>query len=216
MDFFQIFSSRLAKGSEILGIPMSQEHLASMVCHAGELMKWNQKINLTAITDPKDMAEKHFLDALCAGQFLENEKTFVDLGPGAGFPSLPLKILYPSMEFCLVEAVQKKVNFLRHVIRQLRLANIRAVHARIEHLDQTRMSPPQAVITRGVAHLETLTSLVSPLVFPNGTLYALKGEQVQEEISAGLQEKYHIHLDRYLLPFTGAVRYLVRVRSRET
>ncbi len=217
MDFSQdidIFSSHLAKGAEKAGIALDKPCLSAMTCHAGELMKWNRKINLTAITDPRDMAEKHFLDALCAGQFLGNEKKMVDLGPGAGFPSIPLKILHPSLQFCLVEAVQKKVHFLKQVIRQLNLENITAVHTRMEDIDKTQLVFPQAVITRGVAHLETLIELVSPIVFPQGTLYALKGGQVQEEISPQLTEKYDIHLDKYFLPFTGALRYLVRVRQR--
>ncbi len=217
MDFSQdidIFSSALAKGAKKNGIPMDQDCLAAMACHAGELMKWNRKINLTAITDPMDMAEKHFLDALCAGQFLGDETSFVDLGPGAGFPSLPLKIQNPSLRFCLVEAVQKKANFLKHLIRQLHLEGITAVHTRIEDMDQTKLSCPQAVITRGVAHLSVLIDLVSPIIFPQGTLYALKGEQVEEEILPQLQERHDISLDKYFLPFTGAARYLVRVRSK--
>ncbi len=191
-----------------------------MTCHAEELMKWNTKINLTAIKDPVAMAEKHFLDAVCAGSFLDDETKFVDLGPGAGFPSIPLKIMNPSLEFCLVDSARKKTNFLNHLIRQLHLKDIRAVHARIQDFSKPGLFPmdnfqPQAVITRGVAHLETLVDLVQPLIFPTGTLYALKGEQIEEEITPDLQAKYHIHMDKYLLPFTKAVRYLVILKDKK-
>ncbi len=217
-----IFSSHLSRGAEKLSIDLSQEKLSAMVCHAEELMKWNEKMNLTAIKDPADMAEKHFLDAVCAGRFLGRETRFVDLGPGAGFPSIPLKIMNPSLEFSLVDSARKKTSFLNHLIRQLGLKDIKAVHTRIQDFPTPGVGvssmgnfQPQAIITRGVAHLETLADLVQPLIFPSGTLYALKGEQVQEEISADLEAKYHIQADKYILPFTRAVRYLVTLKDKK-
>ncbi len=136
------------------------------------------------------------------------------MGTGGGFPSIPLKILNPSTHFCLVDASRKKVNFLKHVIRTLKLDNINAMHSRVEDLalDDAYAKSFDAVISRGFSGLEKFVGLALPLLKPGGKIYALKGKQAEEEITPALRSRFEIRIDHYQLPFEKSDRYMIRLK----
>ena len=113
-------------GSRVLGIEIDEGLTAQFIVHASELIKWNRKINLTAITDPRNIAIKHLLDSLAPALHIPDEARLLDMGSGGGFPGIPLKILKPSLFVMLIDGNRKKVNFLKHVLRTLYLENIAA------------------------------------------------------------------------------------------
>jgi len=212
----QGFCDRLKQGSEKIAVDITEEQISLMAAHGAELIRWNKKINLTAIIDPMAMAEKHFIDAIAVLPFLGQEKKIMDMGTGGGFPSIPLKIMNPSLEFVLVDASRKKVNFLKHVIRTLGLENIDAVHSRVEDLafDDAHAKSYDAVISRAFAGLEKFVGFALPLLKLEGKIYALKGKQAPDEITPALKSQFEIRTDHYQLPFEKSDRYMIQLTAR--
>ncbi len=207
------FCECLKQGSEKIAVNITDEQISLMASHAAELILWNKKINLTAIVDPLAMAEKHFIDALAVQPFLGEEKRIMDMGTGGGFPSIPLKILNPSIHFVLVDSSRKKVNFLKHVIRTLGLNNIEAIHSRVEDLarDDSHAKTYDAVMSRAFAGLEKFVGFAFPLLKPAGKIYALKGKQAPDEITPALKSEFEIRTDHYQLPFEKSDRYIIQL-----
>ena len=212
----EVFCDRLKQGCEKIKVDITQEQISLMAAHGAQLILWNKKINLTAIVDPLAMAEKHFIDSLAVQPFLGQEKRVMDMGTGAGFPSIPLKILNPWLDFVLVDSSRKKVNFLKHVIRTLGLKNIEAVHSRVEDLarDDSHGNAYDAVISRAFAGLEKFVGFSLPLLKPGGTIYALKGKHAPDEITSDLKSQFEIRTDHYQLPFEKSDRYLIQLKKQ--
>ncbi|NWH05459.1 16S rRNA (guanine(527)-N(7))-methyltransferase RsmG [Desulfobacter latus] len=210
------FCRCLKKGTDVLGLKLSPDQTGLLVAHARELMHWNTKMNLTAITDIRHVAYKHFADALAAASFLERPARVMDIGSGAGFPAVPMKVICPDLDMTMVDAVRKKVSFLNHVVRTLKLDNIRAVHARVEDLPKypKHFQMYDAVTARGFADLGKLAALAGPLLAPGGRIYALKGAHALEEITPELQKQFHIIHETYSLPFVDAQRFVVILKFR--
>jgi 16S rRNA (guanine527-N7)-methyltransferase len=214
----QEFCHYLKKGADALGIGLSPDQTALLTAHARQLQLWNAKMNLTAITDVRLVAYKHFVDALAAAQFLDRPSRIMDIGSGAGFPGVPLKVFCPNLDVTMVDAVRKKVSFLNHVVRTLKLDNIRAVHARVEDLakDSGHFQMYDAVTARGFAGLEKLAGLAGPMLAPGGRIYALKGDHALEEITPELETQFHITHKTYTLPFVGSQRVVVILHALQT
>lgn len=212
------FCHYLKKGANALGIGLSPDQTDLLTAHARELQLWNAKMNLTAITDIRLVAYKHFVDALAAARFLGRPSRIMDLGSGAGFPAVPMKVLSPNLDVTMVDAVRKKVSFLNHVVRTLKLGNIRAVHARVEDLakDAVHCHMYDAVTARGFADLEKLVGLAGPMLAPGGRIYALKGDHALEEITPDLEAQFEITHEYYTLPFVDAQRVVVILRALQT
>jgi 16S rRNA (guanine527-N7)-methyltransferase len=122
----------LVEGAEVFGIRLNETQVAAFDLFLRELLKWNQKINLTAIRSGKGIVLKHFLDSLSAFPYLSRTVSLLDIGSGAGFPGIPLKIVHPSLEVTLIDSVRKKIDFQRHVIRMLGLKGTESIHGRIQ------------------------------------------------------------------------------------
>ncbi|HBT88581.1 MULTISPECIES: 16S rRNA (guanine(527)-N(7))-methyltransferase RsmG [Desulfobacter] len=210
------FCRCLEKGADFLGLNLSSNQMALLAAHARELQLWNAKINLTAITDIRLVAYKHFVDALAAAMFVEGPSRIMDIGSGAGFPAVPMKVICPDLDVTMVDAVRKKVSFLNHVVRTLKLENIRALHARVEDLakDPGHFQMYDAVTARGFADLGKLARLASPMLVPGGRIYALKGAHAPEEITSELERQFHITHKPYSLPFVDAQRFVVILEIR--
>ena len=176
----------LQQGSLELGVSLSYAQLASFLKYLRELQAWNKKINLTSITEEKDIIIKHFLDSLTSARFLPGVDTLLDIGSGGGFPGLPLKIAIPSLKITLMDSVEKKVHFIRHMIRTLDLKGADAISGRVESPELIdRLSGSfDCVTSRAFAELEAFVSLGAPYVRPGGILLAMKGPAVEEEIRA--------------------------------
>lgn len=145
------------------------------------LIEYNTKYNLTTITDINDVQIKHFADSLYSLKFIEDKSTVLDIGSGAGFPSIPLAILKPDCCFTLVDSLLKRVNFLGVVIDTLGLKNCRALHARAEDLPKSNLY--DYAVARAVAPLNTLLEYLSPFVKIKGKIICYKGGNVDEELN---------------------------------
>ena len=151
------------------------------------LVDWNEKINLTAITEKTEVATKHFLDSILiteSGKFTSGAKV-IDVGTGAGFPGLPLKIFDESLNVTLMDSLGKRINFLNEVINELSLENVETIHSRAEDLgqDKNHREHYDIAVSRAVANLSTLSELCLPFVKVGGYFISLKGPNVENEIA---------------------------------
>jgi 16S rRNA (guanine527-N7)-methyltransferase len=173
---------------ELLGLELSRSQLQAFAWYASELIEWNRRFNLTAITDPRDIEIKHFLDSLTCvlGMDRPGRGALVDVGTGAGFPGLPLKIALPQLRLTLVESVAKKAEFCRHVVEGLGLERVQVLHARAETVGH--MSGHRAVYdwacARAVAQLPALVEYLLPLLRTGGRAVVQKGETGPAEAQA--------------------------------
>ena len=145
------------------------------------LLEWNEKMNLTAITDPVEVAQKHFADSLAALPYLQPGAKVIDVGTGAGFPGVPLLILRPELQLTLADSLQKRLTFLDALLRELGL-HAQLVHGRAEELGQNRLYREQfdAALSRAVAGLPVLLELTTPFVKVGGAAIAYKGDAAEE------------------------------------
>ena len=152
--------------------------------YCGMLQEWNQRMNLTAITDPRDVAVLHLLDSLALTGLAGLEgRTVVDVGTGAGFPGVPLAIARPSARVTLLDSLGKRVDFLRESCRTLGLDNVECVHGRAEEFAGERREQFDAAVSRAVAALPVLCELCLPLVKVGGRMLAMKSANSEEEIN---------------------------------
>jgi 16S rRNA (guanine527-N7)-methyltransferase len=183
---------------------------------AKELMRWNRTHNLTAITDPLEVREKHLVDALTLLPLLGNSRRLLDLGSGAGFPALPVKIARPDLEVVSIDAVGKKIAFQRHVARTLKFNGFTAVHGRAEDLpgNPAYAAGFDVVTARALGSLPLLAKLAVPCLTPGGRLIAMKGAEGAAELAAAQAELAALGLActaQYSrrLPVSGAERCLL-------
>ena len=148
------------------------------------LLEWNEKINLTAITDINDIILKHYVDSLTINKYIEDNKKVIDIGTGAGFPGIPLKIINPDNKFILVDSLNKRINFLEIVKKELELQNVEMVHAGVEDLAKNKEYRENCdiAISRAVANLSTLLEYMLPFVKENGLCICMKGPNIDEEL----------------------------------
>lgn len=149
------------------------------------LLEWNQKINLTTLTEEDDIVLKHFVDSLTVLKYIENNKTIVDVGTGAGFPGIPIALMNKNNKITLVDSLNKRINFLNEVKREIDIENIETVHSRAEDFGQNKEYREKfdISISRAVANLSTLVEYLIPLVKVGGRIICMKGSDVEEEIN---------------------------------
>ena len=170
------------------GIILSPLQLEQFEQYYNILVEWNKKMNLTAITDKESVYLKHFYDSLTiAFDFDFNNQKIVDVGAGAGFPSIPLKIVFPELEITIVDSLSKRITFLEHLFGALKLDKVSAVAARSEEYAINHREQADIVMARAVARLNVLDELCLPLVKVGGYFLSLKGRQVNEEIQEAKQ-----------------------------
>ena len=213
----------LIEGALALGLTMTVGQARTMGEHALELLQWNRVTNLTTITDPLDVALKHYVDALAAAPWIGDRARVMDAGSGGGFPGLPLAILRPDLSVTLVDSVRKKVSFLKHAIRTLGMSDIHAVHGRLEDLCllPEYRGKFDRVVCRAFSSLEDFANLALPYLSPGGCLLAMKGRQTNHSQETANQKgdgsiilggtSFSVHIHRYRLPFLDAQRSLVRL-----
>lgn len=209
-------------GAAGLGITLPPGAVAAFAVYAGLLQQYNRHINLTRITRPLEVAVKHFVDSLAALPLIHPDAVILDMGAGAGFPGLALKIAQPRTRVLLVDSRQKKVHFLQHVIRELGLQQITAEHARLEdpRFQARYANTFEIITTRALGALPTLIDWAAPLLTLNGRLIAYKGPEADDEIRAFRQQTgvsaaldWKIQRHGYTLPLVGQKRWLVVLQS---
>lgn len=172
----------------LFNLRLTSRQVAALLTYERELLEWNQKFNLTAIRDEAGIRTKHFLDSFsCVLAWKANPPVrLIDVGTGAGFPGLPLKILYPNMQVTLVESVGKKAMFCQHIVRLLGLEKVEVIQARAETLGQMREYREQYDwgVARAVANLRVLAEYLLPLIHVGGVMLAQKGESGPAEVHA--------------------------------
>jgi 16S rRNA (guanine527-N7)-methyltransferase len=204
-----------AEGAKAFGIDLDGRKIEAFELYLKELLKWNRKINLTAIRSEKGILLKHFLDSLSVYPYLPERSFILDIGAGAGFPGLPLKIVRPTVELTLIDSVRKKVDFQRHVIRTLGLKGVEAIHGRVQDKGILRDLGGRfdIILSRAFSDLQTLLALSLPFLKKAGTVIAMKGEIDDEEIKhlAGTEGiPYRLQKNVPLtLPFTSFKRTIL-------
>ena len=214
----------LIKTFQNAGISLSMEQADAFLQYALLLEEWNQKINLTAITDFQEVVHKHFLDSVYPFTLLKanTDITLLDVGSGAGFPGIPLKILFPKLQISLLDSLNKRIRFLNEVIGQLHLTKIQAMHGRAEDYAKQMDYREQfdIVTARAVAPMRILAEYCLPFVRLGGYFWAYKAENVAEEVK--LAEKAISILGgegpeslHYTLPESEAGRSLIQYQKTD-
>jgi len=209
----------------IIGIQLSSTSLNALLAYESELLAWNERLNLTAIQEPRQIRVKHFLDSLTCLLAMRNTpmESVIDIGTGAGFPGLPLKIVCPAMQLTLVESVGKKADFCRHMVQVLDLKGVEVIQERAEVLGQDPKYRERYdwAVTRAVALMSVLAEYQLPLVRHGGFMLAMKGENAPVE-AHNAEKAFRLtggHLQRLIpvtLPGVADERYLVVVNKIHT
>ncbi len=204
------FEERLREGCRVLGVVVGEGVPAQLFRMMGELLKWNAKVNLTAITAPEEVLEKHFLDSLAVLPEVEGAASMLDVGAGAGFPGLPLRVARPGLAVTLVDTVGKKVSYLKAVIAGMGLTGAKGVHARAEGKPEAEGLPrAERVICRAFMDLPDWLKLAPAYLAPGGRVVAMLGKaQPEAELQARAAEQglKVVSARAYRLPYSGAER----------
>ncbi len=201
---------------EKLNIILTEEQIEKLNKFYELLIEWNKKINLTRIEDEEEVYLKHFYDSLTIVKVVDLSKinTLCDVGTGAGFPGIVLKIVFPNLKVTLIDSLQKRVNYLNTIIKDLNLSDIEAIHARGEDYK----GKFDLVTSRAVANIEKLVKYTMHLVSPTGIFVAMKGDidnELTEEIKNKLSKKYIItKIEKFILPIEESKRSLVVMKNK--
>ena len=198
---FEEFKTMLNTELNYLSINLSDIKLEQFYTYMNLLIEWNKKINLTAIVEEKDIIIKHFLDSLTISKYINSNQKIMDIGTGAGFPGIPLKIVQENINMNLIDSLNKRITFLNEVVNKIELKNIVAIHSRAED----------------VAKLNTLLEYMMPFIKVGGTCICMKGSNIEEleeskkaiEILGGKLEK----VDEIVLPNTDIKRNNIIIKK---
>lgn len=202
---------------EKLGIKLTKDQEAKLEQFYNLLIEWNEKINLTRITAKEEVYLKHFYDSLTLSKVinLNNINTLCDVGTGAGFPGIVLKIVFPNLNVTLIDSLRKRVNYLNEIIKELELKNIKAIHTRGEDYHETF----DLVTSRAVANIEKLVNYTMHLVTKDGIFVAMKGDiekELTKEVENKLSKKYKIiGIEKFNLPIENSNRSLVILKNKK-
>ena len=205
----------LVEGAGVFGIHLGEEIVEAFDLFLKELVKWNQKINLTAIRTEKEIITKHFLDSLSVHPCLTQCSSLLDIGSGPGFPGIPLKMVDPTLDITLIDSVRKKVDFQRHILRSLGLKGIEAIHGRIEEKEilQRMAGRFDCAVSRAFSDLQTFLRLAYPFLKERGIALAMKGEWKKEEtegVMDGGRAPYQPRREVvFFLPFSSLKRTIL-------
>lgn len=202
-----------------LEIELTEKQLSQLEQFYELLIEWNKKMNLTRITDKKEVYLKHFYDSLTLSKVIDFNQvnTVCDVGSGAGFPGIVLKIVYPNLEITLIDSLQKRVKYLNEIIEILNLKNIKAIHTRAEEHAHNNRETYQIVTARAVANLKKISEICIPMVEKEGYFIAMKAnaaEEIEEskEIISALGAKIDV-IEEFLLPIENSNRTLIKIKK---
>ena len=198
-------------GLEQLDIPFTDAQIRAFLVYLDELKKWNRAYNLTGLQSDTEIVIKHFLDSLLFLKVLPGDVcTVADIGSGAGFPGIPMKIMQPGLEMVLVEPSQKKSLFLQHMQRTLRLERIEIINKRIEDMQGTLVD---VAVTRALFRIREFISKAERILKENGMLILSKGPKVEDELTPETDREISRH--DIVLPFQNSVRHLIIIKKKQ-
>lgn len=210
----------LVEGMKELGINAESNVVDKFIKYMNMLKEWNQKINITAVDEDRDIIIKHFLDSLSISKFIDKGKSIIDIGTGGGFPGIPIKLVSENSRITLVDSLNKRVFFLYEVIKELHLNNMEAVHSRAEDLGVNRVYREKydICVSRAVASLSVLSEYCLPFVKPGGSFIAYKGKDIEKELQEStkaiselggkLEEKVYVKI-----PFSDITHSLLIIKK---
>ena len=205
----------LIEGARTFGIDLDESVLEALDLYLKELFKWNEKINLTAVRSEKEVILKHFLDSLSVYPYLAQPSSILDMGSGAGFPGIPLRIIQPAFAVSLIDSTRKKVDFQKNILRRLVLKNTEAIHGRVQDAGILRDLAGRfdIVLSRAFSDLQTFLTLALPFLKEGGTVISMKGAVDPVEIRrlAGIKEmRYRLQKTiPLILPFSSFKRTIL-------
>ena len=212
-EYFKELSSKI-------GSTLREEEINVFLNYMDLLLDWNEKINLTAITDKKEIIVKHFIDSLTIQKYIKGEDNIIDIGTGAGFPGMPLAILKKNAHFTLVDSLNKRINFLNDVTQKLEFKNVDIIHSRAEDLGRNINYREQynVATSRAVASLKVLVEYLLPFVKVGGYCICMKGPNIEEELN---ESKFAIKLlggkiesvDTLILPDSDFERNIIIIKK---
>lgn len=213
-EFKEIFLLELKEINE----KINESQIKKFFKYMNLLKEWNEKINLTSIIDEKEIITKHFIDSLTINKYLKNKSNIIDVGTGAGFPGIPIKILNDKLQVDLLDSLNKRINFLNEVVVKCELDKINNIHSRIEDFANQNREKYDVATSRAVARLVILLEYLLPVVKTGGYCICMKGNKANEEIEeaknalkilGGEIEK----VDRFILPGTDYERSIIIVKK---
>ncbi len=216
---FEIFLEELEIEAKQIEIELTKEQIEKYYNYMNLLLEWNEKINLTAIINPKEIILKHFVDSLTIAKYINDDEKLIDVGTGAGFPGIPLSIVKENTDIVLLDSLNKRINFLQEVKENLRLKNITTIHGRAEEFGKNKKERETYDIatSRAVAPLNILLEYLLPLVKVGGKAICMKGSNIEEienaknalEILGGQIEK----IEEITLPNSDIKRNIIIVKK---
>ena len=219
MDFNN-FENEMVFYLKELNITLSKEQIEKFYTYMNLLIEWNKAINLTGITEPKEIIIKHFIDSLTVLDKIDKVDTIIDVGTGAGFPGIPIKIVYPEAKIVLLDSLNKRINFLNEVINKLELEGIQTIHGRAEDFgrDKNHREKYNIAIARAVAPLNILLEYLMPFAEVGGKCICMKGSKVAEEIenskkAIDLLGGIFIEKKEFNLPNTDINRTIIEIKK---
>jgi 16S rRNA (guanine527-N7)-methyltransferase len=208
------FREMVVRGAAVLGLDIPAPALALLERYADRLLAWNRRVNLTAITAPAEVAEKHVLDSLLVSRSLGGARSLLDIGSGAGLPGIPLACVCPELEVVCCDSVAKKVAFVKAVSAELGLARVRGVVARAGGVPEREGLPrAEAVVCRALAEPETWVALGKAYLAPGGALLAMLGRLDDDARLREVGAASGLTLagvEHYELPFSRSARAVAR------
>jgi len=220
MELQEFKKAIIEKGKDI-NIEISENQAETFFNYMNLLIEWNNNINLTSITEPNDVVLKHFIDSITIYKYVKDSKV-IDVGTGAGFPGIPLKILDEDMNITLLDSLNKRINFLNEVIRKLELENINTVHGRVEEVARNKEYREgfDVAVSRAVAPLNVLLEYMIPMVKVGGKCICMKGSNINEEIENSKNALKRLNceieeVESFKLPGSDIKRNIVIVRKKE-
>lgn len=212
----------LKTGAEAIGISLNEKQIAQFVKYYEILVEWNSFMNLTGITEYEEVVQKHFVDslALCKALDVSKAESLIDIGTGAGFPGIPLKIAYPHLKVTLLDSLQKRIKFLNEVIAQLGLEEVETIHGRAEDFAKPSMKRESydLCVSRAVSNLASLSEYCLPYVKVGGYFIPYKSGKAEEELEESKKAVFLLggkieQEVKFMLPDSDITRNLIKIKK---
>ena len=214
------FKNKMIELSKKINVQLNDEQIKKYFDYMTLLLDWNEKINLTAITEMDDVILKHFIDSMTIFKYIENEESIIDVGTGAGFPGIPIAIMKKDVKITLLDSLNKRINFLNEVCSELKINNVETIHGRAEEIGKNKEHREKydIAVSRAVANMSTLSEYLIPLVKIGGKCICMKGSEIEQELE---QAKFAIKelggkiekVEKFTLPDSDMERNIIIIKK---